>query len=180
MRTVLIALSIITLLLGLWWVSKHSHYPEPAIEGARPNIVPVEVAPEGDANIVVIGSAPTAVASDPVREDAARMIERPDPARRHPYYEPEFGDALIDYLREAGLAVSDAERIANAAIDGLAECAVTSFSLDAEGRLRTSICDQNVLQETGLNEAIRRSALNDASRHLSRRLALERVAEVQR
>lgn len=180
MRTVLIALSIITLMLGLWWVTKHPHNAEPAIERTRPDIVPVEVAPERDATIVVTGSAPTAVASAQVREDSDRMIERTDAAIRHPYYEPEFGDVLIDYLQESGLAPLDAERIANAAIDGLAECAMTSFGLDAEGRMGPSICDQNVLQETGLNEAIRRNALNDASRHLARRSALERAAEHQR
>ena len=74
-----------------------------------------------------------------------------------------------------GLSAVDSERIVDAAIDGLIECTAAAFNFCAHSAMASHVCNQNVLQEAGLTEAIGRTALSDGVRGLARREAAERA-----
>jgi hypothetical protein len=172
MRTVVIALFQISLIVGVWLTAQRSKDAEPTLDVTSSEIAPVQ-APSERGSLIVAGDVRTIEVPDEQAERGDRRSEVTGPATRIPYHEPQFRDALVGYLVESGLSSVDGERIVYAAIDGFVKCMAAS-GFDAEGRTAQRVCDQNVLQQAGLNEAIRRTALNDAARNLARRLALER------
>jgi hypothetical protein len=88
---------------------------------------------------------------------------------RWPYQHPEFRDGLIGYLVANGLSEFDSGRIADQAVEGLVECAVThGWNVD-ERQAASPRCDEDVLQQTGLNDSIRLAVLDEVLLSLSRR-----------
>ncbi len=169
MRKGVVPVSIIASALVVWSITRdQSTVHVPAA------VAPVVVTLEGGANAAtedaraVVGPEVSAASRN---SRVAPMV----PATRHLYQEPEFGDRLMAYLWASGLSEIDARRIADEAVSGLIECADAS-------RLSPGLqpsCQQNVLQQTGLNDTVLRAAVIDGGSNMARRRALEASAEVR-
>jgi hypothetical protein len=177
MRKVLVPVAIAALALGVWLSTKEPS-PDSAVAVPASVIAPVPPLPDSQ-SITAPEETQAVVAAEAVK--ATR--DQPPPIFRVVYQEAEFRNGLVAYLVENGLAASDSERIADQAVEGLVDCSLTHGWRTEERRLAASRCEEGVLQQAGLNETIRRAALdsvsrrNEAGRNNRTQPATEAIAE---
>jgi hypothetical protein len=154
--------------LGVWLSTKEPS-PDSAVAVPASVIAPVPPLPDSQ-SITAPEETQPVVAAEAVK--ATR--DQPPPILRVVYQEAEFRNGLVAYLVENGLAQ---------AVEGLVDCSLTHGWGTEERRLAASRCEEGVLQQAGLNETIRRAALdsvlrrNEAGRNIGRSRATEAIAE---
>jgi hypothetical protein len=166
MRKVVVPVSIVALALALWLSVE-----EPARDSLAPDspdiapvLAPLENDPIATEGLQAVVAPDVSTAIHDVPSDAAV------PPMRWPYQDPGFRDGLIGYLMANGLSEFDSARIADQAVDGLVACAVTHGWNVEERRAASPRCDEDVLQQAGLNEPIRLAVLDQVLLSLSRRM----------
>jgi hypothetical protein len=159
----------VALALGFWLASDRSQNVEPGLEPTPSNVAARAVSAPDDAAAATQSEQPTLPADEPASPQLA--AETADPRIDTLYRDPGFRAALMTYLVDSGLSAPDSERVVDSAVDGLSECA-SSPGYDARN-LGRAVCDQNVLQRAGLDEAVLQVAISQGGRSVARRRALE-------
>jgi hypothetical protein len=175
-RKAVIAFALVTVLLAVW-LKTGPKQDQPVLNPPPADIEPVVVAPE-KRSTVATEAAQAIVAADEPAATGAALAEATLPAPSHLFYQqPEFRDGVIASLVASGLAEIDSRRIADEAVSGLRDCAANYGWSSSESRSASPSCDANVLQQAGLDEAVRRAAFVEAGSNFARRRALEALAE---
>ena len=185
MRKILVLALVVALGHGIW-----QSVEEPARDNLASNspdiavvLAPLENDPIATGDLPAVVAPQVSAATRDVPADAGV------PPMRWPYQDPQFRHGLIGYLVANGLSEFDSGRIADQAVEGLVECAVTHGWNVEERRAASPRCDEDVLQQAGLNESIRLAALdevllslsrrNEAGRNIARSRTMEALAELR-
>jgi hypothetical protein len=185
MRKVVVLVSVVALGLAIWLSVEEpardnlgSHSPDMALV-----LAPLENDPIATGDLQAVVAPQVSAATPNVPADAGI------PPMRWPYQNAQFRHGLMGYLVANGLSEFDSGRIADQAVEGLVECAVTHGWNVEERRAASPRCDEDVLQQTGLNESIRLAVLdevllslsrrNEAVRNIARNRAMEALAELR-
>jgi hypothetical protein len=194
MRTVLLALAMIALVIGAWWVARQPRGIErdgsnkevdaaPALVAGPSNAPSPRVDGDGDgdgvsARVAVEAAAPSVNALSSAPTAAPPTDRGVPPTFRSLQDEPEYRSALVAELVKSGLSPLDSERVADSAIEGFSECAATSGFGRASPQAFAA-CNSNVLQQAGVTAALNRRAVTAAASETSRRRALEAAAAAE-
>lgn len=161
MRTTVLTVGVVAFVAGVWLAVR-----SPGVESERSlastNVTVGDALPQSEltavtGNTAATGSSETLATGVPERGE----ISLGSPPSQIPPSPPKgtgLHGAFVDYLVESGLSQLDGERIADEAVGGLNRCRASAFSggIDAEKHADLLACNQNVLQEHGLIEAISR------------------------